>query len=61
MKEILDEAREIYEETMHGAAGCCGDLDGAFKHIDEEVGKVVQEIINIAVAGSIDRERADGG
>jgi hypothetical protein len=49
MKTILEEAREVYEKTMCGAAGCCGDFYGAMAYIDGEVGKMIQEI-----AGSLD-------
>ena len=48
MKTILEEAREVYEKTMH-ATGCCGDFYGAMAYIDGEVGKMIQEI-----AGSLD-------
>lgn len=29
--EVFDSAEEVYEETMCGPAGCCGDLQGAIQ------------------------------
>lgn len=55
MREVLDTAREIYEKTMCSGAGCCGDIEGALEYIDGAVGEVIQEMVNIAVAGSIER------
>ena len=56
MKEILEKAREIYDETIHGAAGCCGDFAGAMEYIDGAVGELIQQVVNIVV----DRDLIDG-
>jgi hypothetical protein len=41
MREILEQAREIYLRTMCGGAGCCGDIDGALEYIDGSVGEML--------------------
>jgi len=46
MKEIFETAREIYEKTMCGAAGCCGNFEGALEYIDGAVGEMIQETIS---------------
>lgn len=61
MREVLAEARVIYERTMHGAAGCCGDLDHALEYIDGSVGELIQEMVNLQVAASLDRQKTRVG
>lgn len=53
MKDVLAEAREIYDKTMCGGAGCCGDFDGALEYVDGAVGELIQELVNIQVAGAL--------
>lgn len=52
MKEILEKAREIYEETMCGATGCCGDFDGAMEYVDGAVAELIQKTIEDVVVGA---------
>lgn len=54
MQTILATSREVYEKTMCGAAGCCGDFNGALEYIDGAVGEAIQETVNIAVAAALE-------
>lgn len=53
MKEVLETAREVYQKTMCGGAGCCGDIDGALEYIDGAVAELILEVARR-------REGADG-
>lgn len=57
MKDILTTAREIYEKTMCGATGCCGDLSGALEYVDGAVGEVLQGVVNTLVEGDLSNQK----
>lgn len=50
MEDILAEAREIYDKTMC-VSGCCGDFEGALKHIGRAVTTLVQETVDKTSGG----------
>lgn len=50
MKEILEEARKIYQSTQC-ATGCCGNFDGALEYIDGAMGELISDTVDEVEAG----------
>lgn len=55
LNEIIEAALVIYNESMCGGAGCCGDIDGALEYVQSSVEEFVQQSVNIAIEGEIVR------